>query len=75
MEMRLCDLKPGETATVRALLHSDAMRCRLQDIGLLPGSSVTCLWRSPQGDPTAYRIRQAVIALRREDSAAVLVSI
>ena len=35
---------------------------------------VVCLWHSPQGDPTAYRIGQAVIALRREDSAAVLVS-
>lgn len=74
MEMRLCDLKPGERATVCRLLHGGTMRCRLQDLGLLPHAPVVCLWHSPQGDPTAYRIGQAVIALRREDSTAVLVS-
>ena len=72
MEQRLCDLLPGRTATVYRLLHVGSMRRRLQDIGLLPGTSVTCLGYSPGGDPAAYRIRGAVIAIRREDSARVL---
>jgi ferrous iron transport protein A len=50
------------------------MRRRLQDIGLISGTQVSCVLRAPAGDPTAYAIRGAVIALRREDAAHVLIS-
>ncbi len=66
---RLC---PGDTAAVTQLLHTGGMRRRLQDIGLLPGTPVTCLFRSPGGDPTAYRIGGAVIAIRRCDADGIL---
>jgi Fe2+ transport system protein FeoA len=38
------------------------------DLGILPGTSVVAEMRSPGGDPTAYRIRGALIALRREQA-------
>lgn len=41
-------------------------------MGFIPGTTVTCLQRSPLGDPTAYRIREAVIALREEDAGHIL---
>ena len=44
------------------------------ELGLVEGTEVACLMRSPWSDPTAYRIRGAVIALRRADSAGVLVA-
>ncbi len=69
----LCDLQPGQTATVHSLETRGSMRRRLLDIGLIPGTTVDCVGRSPGGDPTAYRIRQAVIAIRREDSAQIRV--
>ena len=49
------------------------MRRRLQDIGMVDGTTVECVQRSPLGDPSAYWIRGAVIALRREDASAVQV--
>lgn len=49
------------------------MRRRLQDIGLIEGTRVKCLQRSPFGDPAAFWIRGAVFALRQEDSDAILV--
>ena len=49
------------------------MRRRLQDIGLIEGTNITCLQKSPTGDPVAYLIRGAVIALRSEDSSQVVV--
>ena len=52
---------------------SKKMRRRLQDIGLIEGTVVECLGKSPLGDPTAFLIRGAVIALRREDAGRVLV--
>lgn len=50
------------------------MRRRMQDIGLIEGTEVECVQKSPAGDPVAYRIRGALIALRAEDSARVLVT-
>ncbi len=63
----LSDILPGQRATVKALLSRDGMRRRLMDIGLVPETKVECVGQSPSGDPRAYLIRGAVIALRRED--------
>ena len=43
-------------------------RRRLLDLGVLPGTVITAEMRSPSGDPTAYRIRDAVIGLRSEQA-------
>ena len=71
--MRLCELKAGEKAIVCALLSDGSMRRRLMDIGLVAGTEVTCVGRSPSGDPAAYAIRGAVIAIRDRDSAEVMI--
>lgn len=70
----LATLEVGETATVYCLLLSGNMRRRLQDMGLIEGTKVECLLKSPSGNPTAYLIRGAVIALRQEDSSSILVT-
>lgn len=69
----LCDLAPGRCGTVLCLNTVGRMRRRLLDLGLTPGTPVFCVGRSPGGDPAAYLIRQAVIAIRRADSAAIRV--
>ena len=45
------------------------------DIGLTENTAVECVGRSPAGDPTAFLIRGAVIALREEDCKNILVYI
>ena len=72
--LRLCDIPPGQRALVRDVTTQGAMRRRLLELGLVEGTEVACLMRSPWSDPTAYRIRRAVIALRRAASAGVLVA-
>jgi len=67
----LSNLKQGECATVLTINSNDSMCRRLQDIGLIEGTKVSCLQKSPLGDPVAYLIRGAVIALRTEDSSCV----
>ena len=59
----LSDLREGQSAIVRRLDNPAAMRRRLMDIGLTPDSRVTCVGRRAGGDPAAYRICQAVVAL------------
>ena len=67
-------LRVGESATVSSVCGKPSMARRLRDIGVTDGTSISCLMRSPLGDPVAYLIRGAVIALRREDSQNVSVT-
>lgn len=69
----LTELKEGEIAKVEALLSTGSIRRRLQDLGFIPGSSIKCLQRSPSGDPVAYKIKGAVIALRSEDANKIII--
>ena len=71
--MGLHELAPGERARVRALRMSGSMRRRLLDLGLVEQTEIECVGRSPLGDPSAYEIRGAVIAIRAADGADVLV--
>lgn len=69
----LTNLQEGQTAQIVSLLSKGSMRRRLQDIGFIEGTQIECVQKSPAGDPVAYRVRGALIALRTEDSANVLV--
>lgn len=64
-------LTVGRSARVAEVRADPAMRRRLLDIGLIPGTCVTCVARSPAGDPCAYLIRGAVIALRQRDASGI----
>ena len=72
-EKNLCDIAPGETAKVRKLTATGTIRRRLLDIGLIENTEVECLGRSPAGDPSAFLIRGAVIAIRSEDCSNILI--
>lgn len=69
--MALNFLSEGESAYVTELNNDDSLRQRLKDLGLIQGTCVTCLYRSPAGDPAAYLIRGAVIALRGRDASQI----
>lgn len=71
----LYKLPIGSFGKVRDLKAIGRKRRRLQDLGLVPGTYVESLRKSPSGDPTAYEIRGAVIALRFEEASKVLVEI
>lgn len=73
MERCLNEINPGETAVVQSLRAHGSMRRRLLDIGLVEGTRVECVGVSPMGDPSAYLIRGAVIAIRAVDSRSVLI--
>lgn len=69
----LCDIMPNESATVLSVSSDEDMRKRFFDIGLIIGSEVKCVGESPSGDPRAYLIQGAVIAIRQKDSALISV--
>ncbi|MFL7813981.1 MAG: DtxR family transcriptional regulator [Anaerolineales bacterium] len=59
-------LKPGQSGTVTGISPRSrgVERRRLLDLGVIPGTEISVEMLSPGGDPTAYRIRGTVIALR-----------
>jgi DtxR family Mn-dependent transcriptional regulator len=71
----LTDLKPGEEGEIVSLSSAchGMQRRRLMDLGIVPGSSIMPELVSFSGDPTAYRVRGALIALRKEQSRQILV--
>lgn len=66
----LADLRPGETGRVVDLSPAcqGAQRRRLLDLGVVKGTEIRAEMMSAAGDPIAYRIRGALIALRREQA-------
>lgn len=66
----LSGLGPGGRARVVEISPAcrGQERRRLMDLGFVPGSVVDVEMVSPAGDPTAYRVRGSVVALRREQA-------
>jgi len=59
-------LSPGQSGVVTGISSRSrgVERRRLLDLGVIPGTEISVEMVSPGGDPTAYRIRGTVIALR-----------
>ena len=75
-EKFLSGLRPGERAKVLGLSPAcrGAERRRLLDLGFVAGTAVEVEMVSPAGDPTAYRVRGTVIALRREQAGLIRIA-
>lgn len=70
---RLHQLRVGESAVVCGISGESAMRRRLMDLGLIEGCRVECVGKSPAGDPSAYLICGALIAIRSENGRDVFI--
>lgn len=68
-------LEISKIGTVKGLISRGNERRRMLDLGFVKGTKVEALQRSPSGDPVAYLIRGAVIALRLEDAAKIIISV
>jgi DtxR family Mn-dependent transcriptional regulator len=66
----LVQLEPGESAEVVRISPAcrGAQRRRLLDLGVVPGTIVTAELEGALSDPIAYRIRGALIALRKSQA-------
>jgi Fe2+ transport system protein FeoA/energy-coupling factor transporter ATP-binding protein EcfA2 len=73
-ELPLSSVLPSVRCRILRVVSKDETRLRLLYIGFVPGVQVTPIRRSPTGDPTAYFVRGATVALRREQAEKILVS-
>ena len=70
--MTLRELPPGQWGVIREIGCEAGLQNRLEDLGLTPGLRIRCLHRAPFGDPSAYEVLGAAIALRRSDTKKIL---
>lgn len=73
--VNLAELPVSHMGRVIGLKVEGLTRRRLLDLGLVPGTKVEAVRRSPTGDPIAYNVRGALIALRQEDSRKIIVGV
>ena len=73
--MNLCDIKLDSKCIIKKINIDGTIKRRLLDIGLIEGTETECVLVSPLGDPKAFLIRGAVIALRNEDSKDIMVEL
>lgn len=71
--MTLDELAPDTEGEVVRLDVSAVERRRLLELGVLPGTRIRPVATSPLGDPVAYDVRGAVIALRQAQARGVVV--
>ncbi len=69
----LASLEVGEKGRVIGIARAcrGMQRRRLMDLGVVPGTEISVEMRSATGDPTAYLIRGASIALRRKQASQI----
>ena len=72
MSSKLSEIKIGNNATVTTITDS-SIRLKLMEMGLLPGKSVTVLFRAPLGDPIAVDVNGYILSLRLNEAAMILV--
>lgn len=65
----------GECATIVAVDTALSLKQRLYDIGLVPNVRIKVVHQSPSGNPRAYLVRGAVIALRNCDAEKISVRV
>ena len=70
----LAELPVGQRCRVTALTSSGAGRRRILDLGIVPGTEIEAVLKSLSGGITAYLIRGALIAIRKEDAVNIIVS-
>ena len=68
-------IKPGQRGVVTNINSIGSIRRRFMDIGIIKGTQIECVGKSPMGDPSAFLIKGAVIAIRSEDSRGIVVKI
>lgn len=78
MKKQICplnELEIGKKAKVISLLFKKNERRRILDLGIIKGTIIEAVQKSPAGDPIAYFIRGTLVAIRSEDAKKCLVEL
>lgn len=66
-------MKIGDIGIIERLEANKNIKRRLLELGIIEGTKVECVLKSPLGNPIAYLIRGTLIAIRKEDCNKIMV--
>lgn len=69
--MNLYELPLNTVGIIDSLNCEGNTKRRMLDLGLIQGTKIIPIFKSPSGDPIAYEIRKTLIAIRKEDSSRI----
>ncbi|MHB1315800.1 MAG: FeoA family protein [Christensenellales bacterium] len=72
--MRLNEIDVGKSGKILALGNKGALRRRLLDMGLTPGTRVMIRKVAPFGDPIEINLRGYALTIRRDDAQTIEVA-
>ena len=75
MQKKLSELKPGEKGTIVKVEGSGALRRRLLDMGLIRGTEIEMVRKSPLGDPLEFLVKGYNLSLRKKECENVYVEV
>ena len=64
----LRDAKPGDTVTARKLHGEGAVKRRIMDMGITPGTEIFLRKLAPLGDPIEVTVRGYELSLSKQDA-------
>ena len=73
-KIQLNKLPINSTGKVEELNCEGNLRRRMLDLGIVKGTNIIPVLKSPFGDPIAFEIRGSIVALRKEVSEKISVN-
>lgn len=66
--MTLDKVKINNEVMIKRVDCTNSVKRRILDLGIIEGTKIKPVLKSPLGDPTAYEVRGILLSLREEDS-------
>ena len=73
--MYLNQVSSGQNAKIVCINSPDDIKRRLMEFGMIEGEQIKPVLKAPSGEPTAYEIKGALIALRSDTASAIEVEV
>lgn len=74
-QIPLSELKKGEDAVIVRVRGKGAIKRRMMDMGVVPGSRINVVRKAPFGDPIEYSIKGYSLSLRKSEAKEIIVEI
>ena len=72
-QVTIASLETGEIATIEGYLNEQKSQSRLVEMGLLPGTPVRMIKKTPMNGPVEIKVRDFYLSLRMRDALNILV--
>ena len=70
----LTELPMGGCGIIYRLPRDDKLKKQLKNLGLICGTRIEAVCKSPGGDPCAYSFRGTLMAIRKKDTDKIIIT-